>query len=73
MELCTSPQPGWNYVLRSYNIVPNNSEILEAIRLGDTDAVLDLFRSGKASPFDKNPDGYSLLEVSEFYFAIEHI
>lgn len=62
-ELCSAPQPGWNYGLRIYNIVPEDSAIMRAIMEDDTNAVVELFRSKKASPFDRDQWNDSLLYV----------
>ncbi|KAF7544124.1 hypothetical protein G7Z17_g10200 [Cylindrodendrum hubeiense] len=55
---------GWMYNFRTYNIVPTNSEIILRIENGDKDGALELFNSGKASPFDKDEGGASLLSAS---------
>lgn len=55
---------GWMYNFRTYNVVPDNSEIISRVHKGDRDGVLELFRTRKASPFDRDKDGASLLIVS---------
>lgn len=45
-------------------IIPDDSDIFEAIKLGDFDWMLELFESRNASPHDCDPDGRSLLYVS---------
>lgn len=60
---------GWTYNFRAYNIVPSNSEIITRVENGDTDGVLELFRTGKASPFDRSERGSSLLIVSPSPFS----
>jgi hypothetical protein len=57
------PLPGLNYGLRVYNVVSESSEIIKSVKAGDAAAVLDLFRQRKASPFDRNRDGWTLLDV----------
>ncbi|KAH7155373.1 hypothetical protein B0J13DRAFT_224133 [Dactylonectria estremocensis] len=52
---------GWMYNFRTYNVVPDNSEIITRVHKGDRDGVLELFRTRKASPFDRDKDGASLL------------
>ncbi|KAF7561846.1 hypothetical protein G7046_g2294 [Stylonectria norvegica] len=52
---------GWMYNYRVYNIVSRESEVIKRIENGDTDGVLELFSTRKASPFDKDERGYSLL------------
>ncbi|KAH6990686.1 hypothetical protein BKA56DRAFT_214028 [Ilyonectria sp. MPI-CAGE-AT-0026] len=55
---------GWMYNYRIYNIVPSNSEIITKVKNGDTDGVLKLFQARKASPFDREADGTSLLSYA---------
>ncbi|RGP71481.1 hypothetical protein FSPOR_3328 [Fusarium sporotrichioides] len=52
---------GWTFNYRVYNVVAPDSEIIARIHNGDENGVLELFSARKASPFDKDPDGASLL------------
>lgn len=63
-EVYSAPQPGWNYGLRIYRIVSRDSAIIQSVREGDTNAVMELFSSREASPFDRDQDNNSLLQVS---------
>lgn len=64
-ELQSSPSlGGWSYNYRVYNIISPNSEIIQKIIKGDKNGVLELFNTRKASPFDKDDEGHSLLYVS---------
>ncbi|KAH6900046.1 hypothetical protein B0T10DRAFT_570456 [Thelonectria olida] len=47
-----------------YNIVPWESEILQKVQDGDSKGVLELFRTRKASPFDRDDTGSSLLHYA---------
>ncbi|KAF5004656.1 hypothetical protein FDECE_8860 [Fusarium decemcellulare] len=61
-EVQSSPAVcGWTYSYRVYNIISSESEIIAKIRSGDKAGVLELFSSRKASPFDKDEGGHSLL------------
>ncbi|KAJ3522352.1 hypothetical protein NM208_g12897 [Fusarium decemcellulare] len=61
-EVQSSPAVcGWTYSYRVYNIISPKSEIITKITTGDKAGVLELFNSRKASPFDKDPQGCSLL------------
>lgn len=51
------------YSFRTYNIVSFDSDIVQMVRDGDKNGVLELFRSRQASPFDKDEYGSSLLFV----------
>lgn len=62
VEFCKS-RSGWNINLRTYNIVPCGSLVIELARRGDVRGLLDLFAGGQASPFDVGEDGRSLLSV----------
>lgn len=55
---------GWMFNARIYNIVPNDSEIFRRVKQGDEAGVMELFQARKASPFDKDQRGQSLLLVS---------
>jgi hypothetical protein len=63
-ELSSAPQPGWDYGFRVYSIVPEESAIIRSIVAQDTTAVVALFRSKEASPFDRDGENRSLLLVS---------
>jgi hypothetical protein len=43
---------GWDFKLRSYNVVPNSSEVYGCVMRHDIDGLLRLFDKKKASPFD---------------------
>jgi hypothetical protein len=61
---------GWNWMLRTYNVVPIDSKVYSFVRDGDIKSLQDLFASGEASPFDQfiSPYDplltYELLQVS---------
>jgi hypothetical protein len=65
-ELCSAPQPGWDYGLRVYNIVPEDSQVIRYVQMNDATTVAELFRERKASPFDRDPENRTLLWVSLF-------
>ncbi|KAI1031377.1 hypothetical protein LB504_000519 [Fusarium proliferatum] len=66
-ELQSTPTGcGWTYNYRVYNVVSSKSEVIQRIEEGDRAGVLELFRNRKASPFDKDEMGQSLL-----YYAAE--
>ena len=54
---------GWNFNIRVYNVVPEYSPIFGIARSGDVIGIQELFRTGKASPFDRNPAGATVLDV----------
>ncbi|KAF5719052.1 hypothetical protein FMUND_4841 [Fusarium mundagurra] len=61
-ELQSTPTGyGWTYNYRVYNVVSSKSDIIQRIQEGDRAGVLELFGNRKASPFDKDESGYSLL------------
>lgn len=62
-ELCSAPQSGWDYGLRVYNVVHEESAIIRSILTKDTATVVRLFRSKEASPFDRDEENRSLLHV----------
>jgi hypothetical protein len=52
------------FTLRAYNIVPSDSPILEYVQQGNIGEVQKLFEKRKASPYDRDPYGFTLLDVS---------
>ncbi|PTD12921.1 hypothetical protein FCULG_00003623 [Fusarium culmorum] len=61
-ELQSSPTlGGWSYNYRVYNIISSESDIIKKIKKGDKAGILKLFNARKASPFDKDGEGHSLL------------
>ncbi|EMT61481.1 hypothetical protein FOC4_g10014542 [Fusarium odoratissimum] len=61
-ELQSTPTGyGWTYNYRVYNLVSSKSDIIRKIKQGDRDGILELFGARKASPFDKDEYGQSLL------------
>lgn len=49
------------------NIIPSDSEVVEACRRGDLSCVQKLFNSKRAGPNDYTPDGRPILRVSTQY------
>ncbi|TFB02840.1 hypothetical protein CCMA1212_005056 [Trichoderma ghanense] len=61
-EIISSPAiAGWTYTYRVYNVISDNSEIIQKINDGDVVGVRQMFSSKKASPFDMSQGGESLL------------
>ena len=54
---------GWNFTFRTYNLIPQSAPILSCVISGDIVGVQTLFKEGSASPFDKVPRGFTLLDV----------
>ncbi|KAI9171815.1 hypothetical protein HJFPF1_01306 [Paramyrothecium foliicola] len=52
---------GWMFNARIYNVIPDDSEIIKRVKMGDGEGVMELFQARKASPFDKDRRGQSLL------------
>lgn len=50
--------------LRTYNIISKSAAVFGLIQLGDVGGLMNLFRSGQASPLDRDENGLSLLYVS---------
>ena len=55
---------GWTFNIQVYNVVPHGSPQFEIARYGDLVGIQHLFSTGQASPFDRDPWGYTLLDVS---------
>jgi hypothetical protein len=56
---------GWMLTLRAYNIVPSESPILQHVQYGVVEEIQRLFRERKASPFDRDSNDFTLLDVSQ--------
>ncbi|KAK3178386.1 hypothetical protein OEA41_000521 [Lepraria neglecta] len=53
--------------IKTFNVIPEDSEVFQLIAGDDLQGLRGLFDSGKASPFDVDSHGYSLLAVSCVY------
>ena len=54
---------GWNFNIQIYNVVPAESPIFEMVRDGDIVGIQHLFSTRQASPFDREENGWTLLDV----------
>ena len=54
---------GWDFKIRTYRTVPGDSAIFRACQYTDLPLVRQLLASGKASPFDRTPEGWTPLHV----------
>lgn len=52
-----------NMELKVRPLIPNTSDAIRYCQVDDVDLLKDLILSGKASPWDTTPDGWSLLHV----------
>ncbi|GIJ83297.1 hypothetical protein Asppvi_002116 [Aspergillus pseudoviridinutans] len=57
----TEINSGWNFGIRSYNVIPDNSAIIHHCQSGNIEEIQRLFDNRLASPFDCDEDGWSLL------------
>ena len=55
--------------IRTFNVVPEGSEIIKYVRSNDLQGVQSLFDLGKASPSDVDHRGFSLLSVSALLYS----
>ncbi|KAF9876749.1 hypothetical protein CkaCkLH20_05595 [Colletotrichum karsti] len=62
---------GWTFALRSYSIRPEDSQIFKVVRDGEVSEMLSLFRSGEASPYDRDSKGASLLHYATESWQID--
>ena len=51
--------------IRTFNVIPKDSAIINSVLHNDLEGVRTLFASGEASPLDVDPDGFSLLSVHD--------
>jgi hypothetical protein len=54
---------GWNFSIQIYNIRSSDSAIFELAGSGDVVGMQRLFVTGAASPFDRDENGLTLLDV----------
>ena len=66
-----STTPRITRFVRALNIVPDSSEVFQYTRNNDVEALQKLFAEKKASPYDYNENGESLLDVSMLRSQIE--
>ncbi|GFF78701.1 hypothetical protein IFM53868_02411 [Aspergillus udagawae] len=57
----TGINPGWNFSIRSYNVIPYNSAIIRHCQSGKIEEIQRLFENHLASPFDCDEFGWPLL------------
>lgn len=56
---------GWDWTVRTYNVIPYTAKAVHFARCGDIKGLQHLFTSRQASPFDRvDFNGYTLLHVS---------
>ena len=55
--------------IRTFNVVPEGSEIIQCVQNNDLQGVQSLFDLGKASPSDVDPRGFSLLSASTLSYS----
>jgi hypothetical protein len=64
IEICGHQAPaGWNFSIQTYNILPSKSLIFELAGIGNVARIQDLFKNGEASPFDRDENGLTVLDV----------
>ena len=56
--------------IRTFNVVPEGSEIIKYVKNNDLQGVQSLFDLGKASPSDVDPRGFSLLSASALPYSL---
>ncbi len=54
---------GWNFSLRTSNVIRRDSPVFDIARNGDIEDLKTLFSNGKASPFDCDENGWTILHV----------
>ena len=58
------PEPCLCRCIKAFNVVPENSEVIQCVSRNDLPGLQKLFDNRKASPLDVDPRGYSLLSAS---------
>ncbi len=57
---------GWMFTAQTYRVVPVDAPIMEFAESGDLRAIQALFEKKLASPYDREVDGCTVLDVSAF-------
>ena len=57
--------------IRTFNVIPKDSAIINSVVHNNLEEVQSLFASGEASPLDVDPDGFSLLSVHDEYERLQ--
>jgi hypothetical protein len=55
----------WMFTLRAYYTIPFDSPIIQYIQQGDIINVQKLLKERQTSPSDRDPDGFTILDVSQ--------
>ncbi|RHZ62494.1 hypothetical protein CDV55_102551 [Aspergillus turcosus] len=62
---------GWNFSIRSYNVIPDDSAIISHCEDGNIEEIQRLFDNRLASPFDCDEEGRTLLHMAADYGQVE--
>jgi hypothetical protein len=64
LEISGAKAPcGWNFSIRTYNIVSSGTAVMEYAARGDVSHIQQLLSEGKASLLDRTYNGISILDV----------
>jgi hypothetical protein len=53
----------WMFTIRAYNVIPPKSPVMEYVEHGNVEGIQKLFMDRQASPFDRDPHDFTLLDV----------
>ncbi|TVY26033.1 hypothetical protein LHYA1_G005479 [Lachnellula hyalina] len=71
LEISGSKAPsGWDFSIRTYNVVPLDSPVMQFARRGELSKLQGLITEGKASLLDRSEYGETLLNVRTFLFVL---
>lgn len=68
----TRSSNGWDACLRSYNTVSVESPIFTCCRTGDLAGAMQLLDAGRASVYDRTPEGWTVLHASTILCSQGH-
>ena len=66
-------QAGWDFRIQVYNVVPSESPVFRMAGVGDVAGIRELFIAGKASPFDRDENGLTVLDVRLDKTGTDHL
>jgi hypothetical protein len=72
IEICESrAASGWIFNIQTFNVVSVNSPIMKMARIGDVVGIQQLFSTRQASPFDRDEQGRTVLDVGGYKYRLE--
>lgn len=75
LQMTARSTSGWKYTIQAFRVITGDSMIFDLCPEGNLSAIDMMFRKGETSPWDRDPDGQTLLRVTNlllFNFETYH-